>query len=189
MGEVKLAALIVDNRDMDFAPIYKRHADFLPKNTPVIHYKTHETSTVHGYNKLLTDAHFWHEFINYDRVLIFQHDSGLLRGGIDVFYQYDYIGAPWQFQNHGGNGGLSLRNPQVMQDLLTRYPYRLTRANEDVYISNVMFHRKIGNLAPRSACSRFSIETIFELGTLGYHAVEKYHDPQRVKMILEQYVK
>jgi hypothetical protein len=185
---MKLAALIVDNRDIDFQPIYRRHTNFLPKNTPVIHYKTTDTTTIAGYNKLLTNLHFWSEFTNYDRVLIFQHDSGLLRHGIEQFYSYDYIGAPWKFQQHGGNGGLSLRNPTVMKELLYLYPYHNNTINEDVYISNIMFQKNIGNLAHREACNLFSVETIFQLNTLGYHAIDKYHDPLRVKMIIEQYM-
>jgi len=184
---IKLACLIVDNRDIDFQPIYDRHYKHLPKGTPFIRYQSSITSTIEGYNSLLTTAHFWQEFFTYERILVFQHDSGLLRSGIEQFYPYDYVGAPWKFQEHGGNGGLSLRNPKVMAEICSRYPRQNKKENEDVYFSNAMFHHKIGNLAPRSICEQFSVETIYRLGTLGWHAIDKYMSEKQVNDIMTQY--
>lgn len=196
---MKLLALIVDNRDtIDFKPIYKRHMDFLPKSTPLVHYNVPQTSTFEGYNILLTDPNFWQEFIEYDKVLIFQHDSGLLRKGIESFYKYDYVGAPWIEPKYGGNGGLSLRTPKVMIEILFNYPHNQIKAedvigtdsvqlNEDIFFSYIMHTYNIGKLAPRKVCSKFSVETIFKLGTLGYHAIEKHQEPSKIKLILDQY--
>jgi hypothetical protein len=34
-------------------------------------------------------------FIEFGRVLIFQMDTMIYKSGIEQFYEYDYIGAPW----------------------------------------------------------------------------------------------
>jgi hypothetical protein len=96
--------------------------------------------------------------------LIFQHDSGLFRS-VDEFLEWDYIGAPWLFQEYGGNGGLSIRNPKAMIETIKETPYRSNLGNEDVYFSDFL----VGESAPRSECKMFSVESEFILGTAGYH--------------------
>jgi hypothetical protein len=139
------------------------------------------------YNQLLTSEWFWFGLADYDRVLIFQHDSGLLRDGIEEFLEYDYVGAPWGFQEHGGNGGLSIRNPEAMLKVIRKVPYfESVHGNEDVYFCNAM--KELGmNLAPRDVCARFAIESILEYGTLGYHAIDKYFSKEIVSKIKSQY--
>jgi hypothetical protein len=142
--------------------------------------------SVDKYNVLLTTKAFW-EIFKADRVLIFQHDSRLLRTGIEQFYEFDYVGAPWKFQSTGGNGGLSLRNPKTMSKILTFYSWNYNHhGNEDVFFSN---HINLvgGNLGNHYICSEFSCETIFKLGTLGCHAIEKYLNHSEVEQILNQY--
>lgn len=146
-----------------------------------------------GYNILLTSEHFWGQFVKYDRVLIFQHDSRLLRDGIEEFLEYDYVGAPWLTsaswahpERKGGNGGLSLRCPKKAVNLVRELPYSGKYGNEDVYYSNYL--EKIGgNVAPYNVCAKFSCETEFKLGTLGYHAIEKHLTTDQVNKIKTQY--
>ena len=140
-------------------------------------------NNLHQYNALMTSTEYWNKLLSYDRVLIFQHESMILRDGIEEFYEWDYVGAPWKFQLHGGNGGLSLRNPKIMYETLTRIPYNPTLGYEDVYFCN---HMK-GNLAPREVCEKFSCETIYKLGTLGYHAIDNYLNKQQCNEIKDQY--
>jgi hypothetical protein len=140
--------------------------------------------TMIDYNKLLTNPSFW-DHIEYDRVLIFQHDSGLLKSGIEEFLKWDYIGAPWKFQKHGGNGGLSIRNPKVMFNICQKFKYN-HECNEDVWFCNKMKELNM-NIAPREVCSMFSVESIYKTGTLGYHAMDKYLSKIQVKTILNQY--
>jgi hypothetical protein len=182
---MKLLALIVDNRDIDFKPIYDRHLPHLPEGTKSIHYKP-KIKSIADYNKLFTSPKFWRKFVDYDMVLIFQHDSALLRSGIEDFYQYDYIGAPWKFQQHGGNGGLSLRNPRIMLYICNTFTYN-NRENEDVYFSNIMHRHNVGNLAPRNECAKFAVETIYSLGTFGYHAIDKYLTKEELESVQTQY--
>jgi carboxylesterase type B len=50
-----------------------------------------------------------------------------------------------------------------------------------------MFQFKIGNLASRLVCEQFSVETIYRLGTLGWHAIHKYMSEKQVNDIINQY--
>ena len=199
------AAVIVETRKIDLLEVVKRHLDYLPLwdliifcsdseyaekelgdkfHNKIIYYEFdgNEFNQI-KYNQLLTSLYFWDLLKAYERVLLFQHDSGLLRGGIEYFLEYDYVGSPWQFQKHGGNGGLSLRSPKAMIQVIksVKFNYHL-HGNEDVYFCN---HLK--NIAPREICSKFACETIFKLGTIGYHAIDKYLSQKEVTLILNQY--
>lgn len=175
------------------------HAYFLPddwhkfavvcernhKETKLPYILIDEVNSFNDYNRILTKADFWNNFLEYERVLICQADSGLLREGIDEFLKWDYVGAPWKFQEHGGNGGLSLRNPKVMHEICLNHTWTLGMAYEDVWFSNIMY----GNydLAPRCVCETFSAETIYRLGTLGYHNIGGYLSSREVQNIMNQY--
>lgn len=166
--------------------------DFLTRNiSHFIHHKLHfEKFGQHEYNLTLTNPRFWQTLSDYERVLIFQHDSMILRDGVDEFLQWDYVGSPWKFQTHGGNGGLSLRNPKVMLALTQLKEWQQSLGNEDVFFCNLMTgngHFSRYNLASREACSRFSCETIFQLHTFGYHAIESYLTKEQCEQIRNQY--
>jgi hypothetical protein len=145
------------------------------------------------YNRLLTSTSFWARFESSGRVLIFQHDSMLLRHGVDEFLDWAYAGAPWPAdapwgrpERKGGNGGLSLRNPRKMLELCSSVPWQPSRENEDSFF--VGNRESVGGrLAPLDVCQRFSCETMFALGTLGYHAIDRYLSPDEVHMIKSQY--
>jgi hypothetical protein len=177
--DVDLIVLGSDDNEVDIKSIY-------PK-CQFINLKTH--ITVSQYNSLLTNKMFWNRLKAYDRVLIFQSDSMLLKKIPSKFFDYDYVGAPWPFQLEGGNGGLSIRNPKKMIDVIEKFPYEFHRhGNEDVYFSN---HLPLagGSLAPRQVCQQFSVESIFKLGTVGYHAIDKYLTPDQCQQIKNQYKK
>lgn len=127
-----LCAVIVETRPIPgLTSIIRRHLALLPKETKLFifcSYKNdylisafHEANhillkddifTMEDYNKLLSSIEFWSILTLWDKILIFQHDSMILRTGIEEFYQWDYIGASWLWTNkYAGNGGLSLRNP------------------------------------------------------------------------------
>jgi hypothetical protein len=138
------------------------------------------------YNQLLTTPSFWEKYQDYERVLIFQTDSMILRDGIDEFLEWDYVGAPWKFQDKGGNGGFSLRNPKKCLSLIQKREWNISYGYEDVFYSNHL-HEVGGLVAPRNVCSKFSCETIFQLGTFGIHAIESWLTPQQVQQIKTQY--
>lgn len=176
-----LAVILIESR-YDCQEIMDRHLKFLP-NYATPYYST-LVNSIDRYNRLLQSFEFW-ENIKEENILIIQHDSGLLRHGIEEFYQYDYVGAPWKFQEHGGNGGLSFRKRSAMLKCLHRVA-QIPELNEDVYFSNALKFLNL-NLAPRDVCKKFSCETIFELGTFGYHAIDKYLTTEQVKQIKTQY--
>lgn len=151
------------------------------------------------YNLTLTNPKFWEPLLEYDRVLIFQYDSMILRDGIEEFVKWDYVGAPWKFQKHGGNGGLSLRCPKTMLNLCMNHEWDQRLGNEDVWFSNLMYQFQISlskfncpchyNPAPREVCEKFSVESIFQLGTFGFHAIDAWLTPEQCEQIRIQYQK
>lgn len=136
------------------------------------------------YNYVLTDKKFW-ELIPYDKVLIFQHDSMLLRSGIDQYLQYAFTGAPlYHMQFPSMNGGLSLRDRKAMLSILNNEAYHPAYGNEDIFFSN----RINKDLLPtKEIAQTFSVETIFGYGSLGVHAIDKWLTPIQQSDILNQY--
>lgn len=185
----KFAAIIIDNRPELAERAADLHKPFLPSDWAIIHHTPGpEVKSGHDVNFVMTKKEFWEKFFEYDRVLIFQHDSGLLKRGIENFLAWDYVGAPWKFQQHGGNGGLSIRNPRAMADVCEKVPYdHKQHGNEDVYFVN---HLPLLNcsVAPREVCETFAVESIYRLNTLGYHAIDRYLLPHECANILSQYM-
>ncbi len=180
--------ILVENRPGLSADAIKNHIPFLPKDWRFIHYNESKINSIEAYNILMTSKSFWDNFLYYDRVLIIQHDSALLRKGIEEFLEWDYVGAPWTFQESGGNGGLSLRNPLVMSNICNNYVYRAAlEGNEDIWFSKLVAIE--GKLAPRSVCSKFSCEAIYQEGTLGIHAIDRYLTLEQCQKIRNQYGK
>lgn len=203
-----MTAAIVETRiNYRLPAIIEQHMRFLPEGTEIYIF-THQSAvefylknvrkdaeirlivnninSLNDYNRLMTSDYFWNLLPN-GHCLIFQHDSMMLRSGIEEFFDYDYVGAPWKFQEHGGNGGLSLRRVEVMRQITNELKWNPAMGYEDVFFSNILKDYAIGNLAPREVCKKFSCETIFELGTLGMHAIEKYLTTEQVKQIKTQY--
>jgi len=192
---MKYAAIIIDDRPEIAKEAIERHRPFIPKEWPIIHMMPPYENGLYGiksardYNSILTNPAFWRG-CQYDRVLIFQHDSGLLRHGIEEFLQYDFIGAP--IANIPGcmNGGLSIRNPEKMYNICNDMPYAGMGlyGNEDIYFCNELRFYS-GNLPTKEVAQKFSVETIFGLGSLGYHAIDKYMTINETDLIMRQYEK
>lgn len=207
-----ISAAIVETRDIDINKVFANHIPYLPAGTHYFLFTSSELrdkydnelksfdidytivdiklddDTVHGYNLLLTDygVEFWAHFMDFERVLIFQNDSSLLRSGIEDFYEYDYIGAPYDYFPYVGNGGLSLRNPKIMMQICLNYNWKRD-CGEDLHFTKIMAEHNIGKLAPLEVAKKFSVESIFELGTLGYHKPWYYLGEEKYKQIKTQY--
>lgn len=177
---MKLAAVIIENR-FDIKKIADRHLKYLP-GFELVHLKPNIKS-LNGYNRYMTSMEFWSQVKDYDRILMFQHDSEILRNGIENFLHYDYIGAPWPWNDRGGNGGLSLRNPEKCIKLIEKKPWNINYGYEDVYFSNHLN----GKVNTKKEGMRFSVETIFALGSFGAHAIDKYLTKEECKKIRNQY--
>ena len=143
------------------------------------------------YSSIMKDSSFWSD-IDQEHILVFQHDSFVLREGIDEFLQYDYIGAPWDWSynnsidrryknlkdfRNGGNGGFSLRKKSAMLELSSGsfpdYEY------EDMYFSNAL-----KNDIPLEIKQKFAVESIFYENPLGVHKIDKYLSDEQIKKIL-----
>ena len=179
----KNGAVIVENRfDVDI--IVEVHKKYLPIDWNVLHINA-PISTEQEYNLLLTSKEFW-EQIPFDKVLIFQHDSLLLREGIEDFLQYDFVGAPlYHIDFPAMNGGLSLRDKSASLEVINKIPYDGSM-NEDVWFCKQM--QRLGrNLPTKEVAQSFSVETIYGLGSLGVHAIDKWLTPEQCELILNQY--
>ena len=184
-------AIIVENRSINgLDEIIQGHLQFLP-GWEHEHIKDVKISSLNDYNALMTSISFWDKYTEYDRVLIFQSDSMLLREGIDEFLKYDYIGAPIKHCSFPAmNGGLSIRNPRKMIECLEKHPWKtsnLRMHNEDIYFPNTI--SRIGGVLPtKEVASMFSVETVFKLGTLGMHAAYKYLSKDEYQQLKKQYI-
>ena len=142
---------------------------------------------LHSYNKFMTSMDFWKRVQGYDKVLIFQSDSEILREGVEEFFDYDFIGAPiyhCPFPNM--NGGLSLRSVDAMTNIIKKKHYNPSLGYEDIYFTNAL--KEIGGKLPhKEVASKFSVETIFQLGTWGCHAIDSWLSPEQCKQIRSQY--
>jgi len=210
---MKLCAAIVETRDLNLEEVFDRHVPYLPEDTTYFlftrpHLIENYSNTLHNvniisiepiddsvhcFNLLLTDQGpwFWEHFLDFDRVLMFQNDSGLLRTGIEEFYEYDFIGAPWfthlpEYHPHCCNGGFSLRNPKVMFDISKKYHWG-RNFGEDMFFTRHLVDNKEGKLAPYEVAKKFSVEALFALVTLGYHKPWYYLSTSQWQQIQEQY--
>lgn len=200
-------AVIVETREMkELSLIVKNHLYFLPKGygLTIVHSNKNSeyVKTIFedviginyinvgdinmnstSYNYLLTSEYFWN-LIPYQKTLIFQADSLLLRKGLELFEDYDYVGACWKHINRQvGNGGLSIRTTELMKRIIKKTQYsHLNHGNEDVYFSNNI--ELFGGLKPScDVASRFSIETMFYDKPIGVHAIEKWLTSDQLDII------
>ena len=181
-----MKAVFIDNLH-DPLKAHRKHMPFLD-GWEFVHINPPFIKSAQDYNNFLTSLTLWKSF-KCEWVLIIQHDSGILRKGIEEFLDldHDYYGAPWgknapwaRKDRAGGNGGISLRKVEPHIRLLEKKKYFPKDGNEDVF-----FTHNLPNVAPYEVCKRFSVETQFELGTFAYHAIDKYF-PNYHK-ILNQY--
>lgn len=207
----KLAAVIVESRNLPnlVEVIRDKHMKFLPKETQLIIFHSNENyaalkeafpdagfssidalKSLSDYNYVLTRPEFWNLFADFFRVLIFQADSELLREGIDEFLRDDisFCGAPWSWDKEyiGGNGGLSIRDPRLMEEICQMSPWNGS-LNEDHWFCLEMKRLGAGRIAPREVADKFSCETIMKAGTLGFHAIDKWLTPEQCVQIKNQY--
>jgi hypothetical protein len=188
---MKYCAVIIDNRpSKELDVIIQKHMDYLP-GWDLKHFSDFIINNGHDYNNILTDRKFWlllHDE-GYEKVLIFQHDSEILREGIEDFLDYSYVGSPWlsnapwaRADRAGGNGGISIRDVKDHLLLLDNHTYDARYGNEDVWYTH-----NLPNVAPYEICSKFGVETEFKLGAMCTHAINKHLTPDQCKQIRTQY--
>lgn len=138
------------------------------------------------YNKLLTSVEFWGK-LPYEKVLIFQSDSELLRTGIEHFLEWSFIGAPDSRKGCEGmmNGGLSLREVEHHRVICNKYKYDGVD-NEDWWFCKKLSAEKRCRPIANHA-SGFSVELDFIFGSIGCHAIDKYLTKEECERIRNQY--
>ena len=138
------------------------------------------THTQHS--RYMESVEFW-EQVKGIKALIFQTDSLLLRGGIDDFLEYDYVGAPWRKPKENqwvGNGGLSLRTISKMIEICENNPVT-EDILEDIYFMKYM--KGIG-VADIETAMKFSMEDVFSPNPLGVHNPIRHIGPEQLKKVL-----
>ena len=134
--------------------------------------------TLQEYNRLLTFDQFWTSFTS-EYILIFQTDSIIFQSIPAIYFNYDYVGAPWHHSklkrnigNNCGNGGFSLRKKLKMIEITKRH--KRTSTTEDIYFS----HFKM-NLPSLDLRKQFSCEEIYsDIPPIGCHkpfAMKQYN--------------
>lgn len=124
--------------------------------------------TKREYNDMMMTTDFWNK-VKGKKILSFQNDSILLKGGIDQFLEYDYIGAPWIKPKEGyfvGNGGLSLRNKDKMIEICTLNDDKSNIPQEDIFFVKNL---KGEGVADVETAHNFSMEDIFSENAMGLH--------------------
>lgn len=195
------AAVIVETRDIDINKVIEDHFRYLGEDWKLVVFGTKNIldkiewydqfflipddaiNSLQDYNQFMVSNEFW-DHINYDKILVFQADSKLLRQGIEDFMHFDWIGAPWKHITLlGGNGGLSIRSVEKSKEVISRVKYDVNLyGNEDLYFSKFI-HKFGGNVAPMCEAMKFSVETIFYPNPVGCHAPEKYLTKEQLEIL------
>ena len=135
-------AIVFGNHNKDF--VYEITQNI--KNVKYIHLD-HNNINIRTYNKILKWTTFYEYFIDWEFVAIIQTDALICRRIDDVFFNYDYIGAPWGWNNilskyRCFNGGFSLRRVSKMIEICSKNNFHSLNIisgsppNEDIFWSN-----------------------------------------------------
>jgi len=143
-----------------------------------------ENLTTTQYNMILMNHNFY-QCIPTEQFLIFQTDSIILernRALLELFLQYDYVGAPWK-SGDVGNGGFSLRRKSKMIQICTTV-LSPKGINEDVYFTQ---QPHVPLYMPSWETAHFfSVETIFHETSFGIHAAWKYMNKTELDFLVER---
>ncbi len=131
-------------------------------------------------------------YIRTDYVLIIQHDGYVLDGKAwnPDFLEYDYIGAPWHYQDgrNVGNGGFSLRSKKLQEALASDDDIEITSPEDEIicrlYRNYLEKNYKI-KFAPEELAHSFSFEVHKPTkSTFGFH--NNFHTPFKEPIIVKR---
>ncbi|KAI8950869.1 hypothetical protein F4801DRAFT_314807 [Xylaria longipes] len=148
----------------------------------------------------LTAPFLWTDLAPYAKILLFQADSILCAASparVDEFLEYDLVGAPIDARfGTGFNGGLSLRNRELVLRVIERWDFGADSAAADApqewkFEDQWFFARmkelgedgeladELGvkvNLPDQDTASKFAVETIWIEGQmpLGFHQPQRW---------------
>jgi hypothetical protein len=122
------------------------------------------------YSDLFFSTQFY-DYIPTNTFLVFQTDSMILKenkNNINLFLEYDYVGAPW-LSNLVGNGGLSLRKKDKMLEILESKKDKNKNMFEDMFFSFDIDCKIMYNVPNYEKARMFSVETTFYENPFGIH--------------------
>tara|TARA_B110000305_G_scaffold161137_1_gene178308 strand:+ start:15735 stop:17657 length:1923 start_codon:yes stop_codon:yes gene_type:complete len=156
------------------------------ENVKIINTK-HNNLTRNIYSTMLKMPSFWNYFSDFSHVLIYQTDALILRKIDDIYFDYDYIGAPWSINNQwvkycAGNGGFSLRRVSAMIKACHRYNNKtiteiLNTSSEFSVAEDGYFCSQENLIFPpinSDIHKSFSVEQVFNENPVGCHQVYRY---------------
>jgi len=122
-----------------------------------IKFPKHYFPSAKTYNKLLLGKNFYHTFLHYRFILIYQLDALVFSNKLMKWCgsRYDYIAAPWFGSiiaklSHkkgspisGGNGGFSLRNVQKCLKVLDLVEKSATRSSNKELVHKLWFTKAV----------------------------------------------
>jgi Protein of unknown function (DUF5672) len=200
--------IVCNNDNLDFfKQFFKNKVTYITK----FPYPT-KKFTIETYNNLLKDPLFWNSFSKYDRALFIQDDGMIIKPGMEeMFFKYDYVGAPWErkwaTQNPNkfikeeinpelvGNGGVSLRNIKSMKMICEKYRHhskqlhydKLQQQPEDVFFSYCCVQEKL-LLPSYEEAQKFSSEQVCNNNAFGFHKTWVYHELPTIEAFFNSYV-
>ncbi|KAK6533673.1 hypothetical protein TWF694_002606 [Orbilia ellipsospora] len=137
-------------------------------------------------NRYLASRWLWEQLAPAKHVLVFQADAILCANSyktVEDFFEYDFIGATLAPNARLYNGGLSLRNREMIMKLFDEGHDFAKEIDEGTYRGgeDVWFSRKFGergaNLPSNETALEFSCEYNFHINVqkrpMGYHKIHK----------------
>ena len=155
------------------------------------------------YNDILKSELIWDmlKARGIKRVLIVQDDGFIVRPGVERFLEWDYVGAPWRQGQDTlcsmsnpelvGNGGLSLRNVDVMHVITRqnkekeRWPGTFSQTPEDTHFAKQV-HVNNYKLCPRDKALHFASEQVCTKGCCGVHKPWPYLTVQELESLNDE---
>jgi hypothetical protein len=141
--------------------------EFVPVSRPlgsVVDYETFITKELH-------------EHITTSHALMVQWDGYVLNGSAwdDKFLEYDFVGAPWFWDNVVGNAGFALISKKLLEEL-AKPEYESTPFDTNLCRKYREQLEKAGfKFAPAELASKFSVENLPYEGQFGWHGENPFY--------------
>ncbi len=148
-----------------------------------------------SYSQRLKTPELWEKFDNFQHVLVMQCDTLLLKKIPEVYFNFDYIGAPWSIESMrylAGNGGFSLRNVNAMINVCDQFRgKKLTEIQTEPNYEDVFFCKQPNLKLPTPADFEihraFSVEMIFHHDPVGLHDFCRFiDDPKQFDTLIQR---
>ena len=148
----------------------------LPAGTRVIELPPGTIKNVQEYDNYVLKELPRH--VSSDYILNVQWDGYVLNGSAwdDEFLKYDYIGAPWFWNDVVGNSGFSLRSKKFAEELMKDdYPDAFPQDVNVCQLYRPKLEEKGFKFAPADLARKFSVENEPYVGGFGWHGVNPFN--------------